>query len=132
MTNTQTKAFQSILETRLIELGNGRWNRESLAVEASPDELDRIQNANDRDYAMSNLAREAKRLQEVQIALRRIQEGSFGSCVVCEEDINPKRLAAIPWASSCIACQESAEQENSAPSGEETETTPAMAASNDA
>ncbi|MCU1262668.1 MAG: transcriptional regulator, TraR/DksA family, partial [Bryobacterales bacterium] len=37
---------------------------------------------------------------------RRIQEGSFGICEECDQEIHPKRLAAVPWAPFCIGCQE--------------------------
>ena len=43
-------------------------------------------------------------------ALRRIEDGSFGVCLHCEEDISPKRLAAVPWAAFCIQCQEIADR----------------------
>jgi RNA polymerase-binding transcription factor DksA len=54
-------------------------------------------------------------LREVRAALRRIDAGTFGICVGCDENINPKRLAAVPWASSCIVCQEAADQRQSMP-----------------
>jgi DnaK suppressor protein len=92
-------------------LGNANSNREALALQPSPDELDRIQNASDRDMAIGNLERDSSRLLEVRAALRRIDAGTFGSCVECEVTINPKRLAAIPWASSCIVCQEALDRE---------------------
>jgi hypothetical protein len=53
-----------------------------------PDELDRIQHAGERDYAMACLERDANRLQEVSGALGRINAGSFGVCVTCEKTIN--------------------------------------------
>ena len=71
--------------------------------------MDRIQHACDRDYAVSRLERNSNQLRDVQAALRRMEAGVFGICVGCEENINPKRLAAIPWASSCIVCQEAAD-----------------------
>jgi DnaK suppressor protein len=60
---------------------------------------------------MSNLERNSNRFREVRAALGRIDAGTFGVCVGCEEDINPKRLAAVPWASFCIVCQEAADRE---------------------
>ena len=115
MTKTELSAFQMGLENRQTDLGNGNRNREALAIETSPDELDRIQQASDRDYAMSNLERNSNRLREVRTALRRIDAGTFGICVDCEGNINPARLAAVPWASSCIACQEAADREQKTP-----------------
>jgi DnaK suppressor protein len=108
MTRIELEAFRRTLENRQAELGNGK--REALAIEASPDELDRIQNAGERDYAMGNLERDAVGLREVRMALDRIRAGTFGVCGGCEENINPKRLAALPWASSCIVCQAAADR----------------------
>jgi DnaK suppressor protein len=117
MTNTELNAFRWALKNQQTELGNRSRSREALAIETSPDELDRIQHASDRDYAISNLERNSDRLREVRAALRRIDAGTFGICVDCEENINLKRLAAVPWASSCIVCQEAADrgQETSLP-----------------
>jgi DnaK suppressor protein len=111
MTTTELRAFRRALENRQTELGNGNRNRETFAIETSPDELDRIQQAGDRDYAISSLELNSSRLREVRAALRSFDAGTFGICVDCEENINPKRLAAVPWASSCIACQEAADRE---------------------
>ena len=110
MTTIELKAFRRTLENRQNELGNENRNRDALAIETSPDQLDRIQHASDRDNAMDNLERRSKRLREVRTALRRIDAGTFGVCVGCEENINPRRLAAVPWASSCIVCQEVADR----------------------
>ena len=110
MTRIELNAFRRTLENRQTELGNANGNREALAIETSPDELDRIQHANDRDYAMSNLERSSSRLREVRTALDRIGAGKFGICIACEESINLKRLAAVPWTSFCIACQEVADR----------------------
>ena len=45
-------------------------------------------------------------LREVEEALRRVDEGSFGVCQECEEPISAKRLQALPWAKFCVRCQE--------------------------
>jgi DnaK suppressor protein len=45
-------------------------------------------------------------LQQIDAALDRIATGEFGICTACGEDISPKRLAVIPWARCCAACQE--------------------------
>jgi len=111
MTKIELNAFRSILERRQTDLRNGSRNREALAFETSPDELDRIQHASARDLAIDNLARDCSQLAEVRSALRRVNAGAFGFCVGCEEKINPKRLAAVPWASFCIVCQEALDRE---------------------
>jgi DnaK suppressor protein len=110
MTPTKLNKFRRALENRAAELGSGGRHREALAIETSPDELDRIQQAGNHEFTMSNLERNYERLREVRMALRRIAAGTFGICIECEKNINPKRLAAVPWASSCIACQEAPEK----------------------
>jgi DnaK suppressor protein len=127
MTKTELNTLQRALENIQTELGNGNWNREALAIETSPEELDRIQHASDRDFAMRNLERNSTRLREVRTALRRVHAGTFGICAGCEENINPKRLAAVPWASLCIACQEAADRGQKA-LGSEIDTSFVMAA----
>ncbi len=111
MTKTELKKFRSLFEARQTELENGIGDREALTVDASPDELDRIQHATVRELAIGNLERESSRLRDVHAALRRIDTGTFGICLDCKEDINLKRLAAVPWTRFCIACQEAAEHE---------------------
>src|ERR1700721_17742 len=111
MTKVEVNAYRNALESRQTDLRNGSRNREALAIDTSPDEVDQIQHASERDMAIGNLERDSDRLFEVRSALRRINAGTFGFCVGCEENINPKRLAAVPWASFCIACQEAADRE---------------------
>jgi DnaK suppressor protein len=118
MTKTELTTFRKALENKQTELANGNRNREALAIESSPDELDRIQNSQERELAIGTLDRNATLLREVRAALRRIDAGTFGICAGCEEDINVKRLNAIPWASLCIVCQEAADREEKAPWGE--------------
>jgi DnaK suppressor protein len=67
--------------------------------------LDQIQQSTERELTIGNLERESKQLREVQAALDRIRLGDFGVCPRCGEEIGMKRLAAVPWALSCIACQ---------------------------
>src|SRR3981189_2560809 len=43
-------------------------------------------------------------------ALRRIKDNKFGTCVQCEEELQLKRLEAVPWARHCVTCQEKHEQ----------------------
>src|SRR5258707_548109 len=43
-------------------------------------------------------------------ALKRIQSDEYGVCANCQEELQQKRLEAVPWAKHCIACQEKMEQ----------------------
>jgi DnaK suppressor protein len=48
---------------------------------------------------------EQKKLHEINEALKRIEEGVYGRCVVCGKQIEDKRLVAIPEAKKCIECK---------------------------
>jgi RNA polymerase-binding protein DksA len=56
-----------------------------------------------RDLALRE--RNEQHLAQVEEAIRRLDEGTFGACVRCGKPIGPERLEAIPWASHCIDCQ---------------------------
>jgi len=115
MTKPETNLFRRTLESRQTELKNANKGREALEADASPDELDRIQHAAEREYAIGSLERNFSRLREVTAALRRMDTGTFGVCGNCEEEISPKRLTAVPWAPFCIVCQEAADLEGRTP-----------------
>jgi DnaK suppressor protein len=85
--------------------------REGITIEKSADQMDEIQYATERDLAIRNVDRETSLLREVKDALRRIHDGSFGTCLDCESAISPKRLAAVPWAACCVQCQDVVERE---------------------
>jgi DnaK suppressor protein len=114
MTKTELKGFRAILENRRAELEGRNQGRAALAIERSPDELDRIQDSQERELAIGTFDRNSTFLREVRDAVSRIDAGTFGICAECEDNISPKRLAAIPWASSCIVCQETADRERKA------------------
>jgi DnaK suppressor protein len=110
MTKTELNKFKNTLEAKQAELVHFVSNREGIAIEKSPDALDEVQHAAERELAIRNLDRESNLLRNVRGALRRLNEGQFGVCVHCEEEISPKRLAAVPWTAYCIQCQELADR----------------------
>jgi DnaK suppressor protein len=56
-----------------------------------------------RDLALRDRA--LQHLEQVDAALRRLDEGSYGRCIRCGQPIAPERLEALPWAAHCITCQ---------------------------
>lgn len=110
MTKHELTKFKQILESRHAELARVLRNREAIAIEKSADALDEVQHAAERELAIRNLDRESGLFRQVRNALRRIDDGSYGVCQHCEEEINPKRLAAVPWTQYCIQCQELADR----------------------
>ena len=106
MNKNELTTFEKTLRIKQAELSGLRHNREALAIEPTADEFDRIQFAQERDFAMGTINRESTRLREIRAALQRVANGSFGICLNCEEEISQKRLAAVPWTPLCIGCQE--------------------------
>ena len=110
MNKTDLEKYKGMLEAKQAELSGGLRNREEIAIEKTPDALDEVQLAGERELAIRNLDREANLLRHVRAALFRINDGSYGICLHCEEEIKPKRLDAVPWAGYCIRCQEAADR----------------------
>lgn len=110
MTKTELSKFKKILENKRDELERFVRNRDGITIEKSADALDEVQHAAERELAIRNLDRESNLLRNVRLALRRVEDGSFGTCLHCEEEISPKRLNAVPWTPFCIQCQEQADR----------------------
>ena len=110
MTQTELNKYKAMLEAKQAELSAGLRNREDIAIEKTPDAIDEVQLAGERELAIRNLDRESILLRSVRAALHRIDEGTFGICLHCEEEISLKRLHAVPWAAYCIQCQEIADR----------------------
>lgn len=110
MTKSEINKFKKILEAKQADLEKIVRNRDAITIEKSADALDEVQHASERELAIRNLDRESNLLRSVRLALRRIDDGSFGTCLHCEEEISPKRIAALPWAANCIQCQEIADR----------------------
>jgi DnaK suppressor protein len=107
---TEMCGFQETLERQEAELVRVLRTRDDIAIEKSADQMDEIQYASERDLAIRNVDRESALLRNVRAALRRIHDGSFGTCTECEGAISPKRLAAVAWAPRCIHCQDAADR----------------------
>ncbi len=119
MTKTEMNKFKQILDAKQSELSRVLRNREGIAIEKHADALDEVQQAAERELAIRNLDRESGLMRQVRGALARLEDGSYGVCMHCEEEINPKRLAAVPWAQYCIQCQELADTRRPDNEGEE-------------
>src|SRR6516164_5597393 len=110
MTQTEMNKYKAVLEAKQAELSKGLRNRDEIAIEKTPDALDEVQLAGERELAIRNLDRESHLLRQVRSALARIADGSYGICNHCEEEISLKRLNAVPQTSYCIKCQEAADR----------------------
>ncbi len=101
----------------LTEQLNGILGRTTQAVsaltseqESEADTLDIAVNASNRDFLLKVADRERKMMGRIKVALSRIQEGEYGMCQGCGEEITYGRLLARPVANMCIDCKTEAEQ----------------------
>jgi DnaK suppressor protein len=69
--------------------------------------MDQTGRSTEQEFAILGLNRRSELVRNIQAALRRIEDGTFGTCTKCEEVIGRNRLVAVPWTSFCISCQES-------------------------
>lgn len=74
--------------------------------EATQDLVDKAANSYTKEF-LFHLSDEKRRvLQFITEALGRVKAGTYGECVACGEEVQQKRLEAVPWARHCIECQE--------------------------
>ena len=64
----------------------------------------------DTEFSLNLASAEQRVLYEIDEALKRIEEGTYGDCLLCGKKITPQRLKAVPSASFCISCQEEEEK----------------------
>ena len=119
MTAAELERFSGILQAKHKELLGSLCKRDEIVIEKASDALDEVQLMGERELAIRNLSRESDALRLIRRALYRIAHGTYGVCLYCEEDIRPKRMAAVPWAAYCIDCQEQIDRrEIDEPTGE--------------
>ena len=106
MTKSELEQFRCNLMAKHAELTSSLRHRDEIVIEKAPDSLDEVQQSGERELAIRNLDRDSAMLRQLNQALTRIENGSYGVCLHCEEDISAKRVAAVPWAAFCIRCQE--------------------------
>jgi DnaK suppressor protein len=100
----------------LIKSINRKQNAaEDIRLEKTKDESDLATISHDRDLPYTLHESDFARLRFIEQAMKAIDRGQYGKCVRCGEDINDKRLEAVPWAKMCIGCQQETEAEHISP-----------------
>lgn len=106
-----TRQLVGVLKDKQRSLELQIRDREAIQVERLADPIDISTAQSNRDSAASNINRAVTLLREVNGALGRIEDGTFGICLGCGEDIPEKRRLAVPWAGRCVSCQEAYDNE---------------------
>jgi DnaK suppressor protein len=114
MDKKKLEGFKKRLETRQQELrrtvSRTEQDGRSADEDSTQDIADKAANSYNKEFLFHQSNNERQLLQMVENALLRIREGSFGECIHCGQEINAKRLEAVPWTRHCIECQEKLEQ----------------------
>ncbi len=118
MNEADMKKYRALLLAKREEIMKNSRQRDEICIVRSSDEMERIQLAGEREFAVRSMERESRNLTQVGAALERMEDGEFGICIECEEPISPKRLAAVPWAPYCLQCQEMHDRREAADSRE--------------
>jgi DnaK suppressor protein len=115
LTKAQIDIFRDILlEKRSRLLGEAKKTLDHDMVIDSDERMDEVDQASSeymQAFSFRLRGRERFLMEKIEHALRKIDEGVYGQCEECEEQISLKRLEARPEAQLCIQCKEAQEKE---------------------
>jgi DnaK suppressor protein len=98
-------------ENLVKSINRNRTATEETRLEKTEDESDLATISHERELLHNLNESDFARLRLIQEAVKSIDRDNYGECGRCGEDINEKRLDAVPWATMCIRCQEAIEAE---------------------
>jgi DnaK suppressor protein len=111
MSELKTKQIKErLLAERDLLVAKLQGNDLSVDDSETPDPVDLAVRNYSKNVMLAVSENESRQLILINEALERIGDEEFGNCQNCEKAINPKRLAAVPWARYCLNCQELLEQ----------------------
>src|SRR5215471_340392 len=106
----KTASYRKILEQKADEVRRSMTAQKAAQLvsrlDVPSDEGDLSQQHHEEWIFLNRNTIDMKLLREISDALHRIDTGTYGVCLECEEEISPKRLDAVPWARYCVTCQE--------------------------
>ena len=116
LTKKELKKFQELLEEKrkaVLERARQMLAEENMTLDTNdlPDEMDLASSEYLQSFEFRLRGREKSLLSKLDLALKKIDEGTFGVCEICEEPIGKKRLEARPETTLCIKCKEDQERE---------------------
>jgi RNA polymerase-binding transcription factor len=74
------------------------------------DLADKAANSYTKEFLFGQTNTDRTLLQLIDEAIERIKDNTYGTCVECDDELQQKRLDAVPWARHCVSCQEKQEQ----------------------
>ena len=100
--------YREILERKREELLASTPTRQPTTEPGSKsgDWIDQSSQESDLHVHLAMKQTDTKVLRAIEEAIHRMDQGVYGICMDCEEEIKPARLAAVPWTRVCIDCKE--------------------------
>lgn len=102
--------YRTVLEKKADEVRRSMSAQKAAQVVARldcpSDEGDLSQQHHEEWIFLNRNTIDMKLLREIADALHRMDQGTYGICLECDEAITSKRLDAVPWARYCVTCQE--------------------------
>jgi len=106
------RRLSSHYESLIKSINRSRLAVKEIKIENTEDEGDLAAISHERELLYNLHESDFARLRFIQEAMKAMDRGQCGECVRCGEDINEKRLEAVPWATMCIRCQEETDAEH--------------------
>ena len=114
MPKKEMEKYRRLLQDKKNSLSNDlaktRNAEEETIEEATQDIADKAVSSYTREFLYSLSDTDRTTLVQIDEALARITEGTYGNCMNCAQSMAEKRLTAVPWAPHCVDCQELAEK----------------------
>ena len=114
MSKKDMEKFRRLLEDKKASLSSDlaktRSAEEETSEESTQDIADKAVSSYTREFLYSLTDGERSTLLQIDDAIDRIDDGTYGMCVNCGQPMAEKRLTAVPWAPYCVDCQELAEK----------------------
>jgi len=114
MDKKRLEYYKKKLLTRREELVKtiARTEEEGRTADDDPtvDLADKAANSYTKEFLFGQTNTDRSLLQLIDEALVRVRNGTYGICIECEEELQQKRLEAVPWARYCVSCAEKHEQ----------------------
>jgi DnaK suppressor protein len=115
MDKRKLEHYRNLLEARRLNLRTSvarteEDGRAAQVTDSAQDIVDRASSSYQKEFLFARSNSDRQFLQMVEHALSNIAEGTYGECEQCGDEINERRLEAVPWARHCIGCQEKLER----------------------
>jgi len=114
MSKKEMEKYRRLLEEKKanlsVDIAKTRSAEEETSEELTQDIADKAVSSYTREFLYSLNDGERSTLLQIDDAIGRIDDGSYGFCINCAQPMAEKRLTAVPWAPYCVDCQELSEK----------------------